>query len=99
MAFLNGVIARRAPSPHYLYARAEVRRLRPQADLDGALADLQAACALGNEPPQTHRSLGFVYRSQRRAPEAVASFQRYLELAPQAPDALMIRSYIEELRA
>ena len=30
-------------------------------------------------------------------PEAKASYQRYLELAPAAPDAAMIKSYLEEI--
>ena len=37
------------------------------------------------------------YRSKKQPAEAKAGFQRYLELAPQAPDAPMIKSYVEEL--
>jgi regulator of sirC expression with transglutaminase-like and TPR domain len=40
-----------------------------------------------------------IYRLRKQAREAAASLQRYLELAPQAPDVLMIKTYIEELRA
>lgn len=42
------------------------------------------------EPPQVHRGAGFIYRTRQQTNEAKASFQRYLELAP---DVLMIKSY------
>ena len=51
----------------------------------------------GGEPAETQRSLGTVYRARQQAPAARASFQRYLELAPSAPDAAMIKSYLEEI--
>lgn len=79
------------------YARGEIYRLRAGAgDLDAALADFQAAIAIGSEPAETHRGMGAIYRSRRQAAEAKASFERYLELAPNAPDLSMIKSYIEE---
>jgi predicted Zn-dependent protease len=100
LAFLNRASARATGKPDYLFARGEVYRLRGgETDVQAALDDFRAAAALGNEPPETHRGLGMIYRQQKRGAEARASFDRYLELAPQAPDALMIRSYLEELRA
>jgi len=87
-----------APSQADLpFARGETYRLRGQGgDLDAALADYQAAIALGGEPPETHRGMGLIYRARNQLPEAKASFQRYLEAAPDAPDYLMIKSYVEE---
>lgn len=80
-----------------LFARAEVYRLRADKnDLDAALGDYQAAVGVGSEPPATHRGLGLVYRARGQRMEAKASFQRYLELSPKAPDAPMIKSYMEE---
>jgi hypothetical protein len=80
-----------------LFARGEVYRLRAkEGDLDLSLGDLKAAAAAGGEPPQTHRSLGLVHRARNELPAAKASFQRYLELDPQAPDASMIKTYLEE---
>lgn len=100
VALLTRALARPAARTEYLYARGEVYRLRgSESDLDASLADFNAATALGGEPPETHRSLGMIYRARKQAPEATASLQRYLELAPQAPDVLMIKTYIEELRA
>ena len=79
------------------YARGEIYRLRAgTGDLDAALADYQAAIAAGSEPPETHRGLGAIYRARNQAAEAKASYQRYLELAPSAPDQAMIKSYLEE---
>ena len=45
---------------------------------------------------RTHRSLGLVHRARKELPAAKASFQRYLELDPKAPDASMIKTYLEE---
>jgi predicted Zn-dependent protease len=97
LALLGRKIAR-APSAEYLYARGETYRLRNQeGDVDLALADFRAAVSGGGEPPETYRSLAAVYRSRNLTPDAKASYQRYLELAPNAPDAAMIKSYLEEI--
>jgi predicted Zn-dependent protease len=88
----------REPQPDVLWARGEVYRLRAKEnDADAALADYQAAIALSAEPPEVHRGAGLIYRVRRQGGEARASFQRYLELAPNAPDAPMIKSYMEAL--
>jgi len=82
----------------YLAARGEVYRLRAQgSDLDAAIADFQAAVALGGETPEAHRGLAIIFRQRNQVAEARASFQRYVEIAPQAPDIAMIKSYLEEL--
>ena len=97
LALLNRMIAR-APQAAYFFARGETYRLRgAEGDFDAAVEDYLAAAAAGGEPPETHRSLGTVYRARQQAPAAKASFQRYLELAPSAPDAAMIKSYLEEI--
>lgn len=101
VAFLSRAVGRTAGRAEYLFARGEVYRRRArQSDFDqeSALEDFRAAIAAGHEPPQTHRSLGMIYRARKDAAAAQASFARYLELAPQAPDAAMVRTYIEELR-
>jgi beta-barrel assembly-enhancing protease len=88
----------REPQPDVLWARGEVYRLRAKEnDAEAALADYQAAIALSAEPPEVHRGAGLIYRVRRQGGEARASFQRYLELAPNAPDAPMIKSYLEAL--
>lgn len=97
IALFNRMIARLPSQADFVYARGEVQRLRAQGnDLNAALADYQTAVSCGGEPPEVHRGLGAIYRQRKQLPEARASFQRYLELAPEAPDAPMIKSYMEE---
>ena len=99
IALLDRKIALAPALADYRWARGEVYRLRArESDLDSAVADYLAAIADGGEPPDTHRGLGMIYRARHQSPEARTSFQRYLELAPEAPDSAMIKSYIEELR-
>ena len=99
LALLSRKIAQSPARADFLYARGEVYRLRASdEDLNAALADFQAAVGVGGEPPETHRGLGLIYRKQGRLPEARASLIRYLESAPAAPEASMIKSYVEELR-
>lgn len=98
VALLTRMGTGETPHPDYRYARGEVYRLRSkEGDLDLALADFQAAIAMGGEPPEAHRAMGLIYRSRRQVAEAKASLQRYLDLAPAAPDRGLIRSYIEEV--
>ena len=98
LALLNRMVARGPMLGEYLHARAETYRLRGnEGDLEAALADYRAAVDAGGEPPETHRGLGAVYRARKEAAQAKASYQRYLELAPNAPDAAMIKSQLEEI--
>jgi predicted Zn-dependent protease len=102
LAFLARAVGRKQDRAEYLYARGEVYRRRGREtdqDMDSALADFRAALAAGNEPPQTHRSLGMIYRARHEASEARDSFERYLQRVPDAADSMMIRSYVEELRS
>jgi beta-barrel assembly-enhancing protease len=97
LALLSRMVQREPKHPDYLFARAEVFRLRAQEkDLDSAQADYLAAASFGGEPPETHRGLGYIYRIRKQVAEARASFQRYLELAPAAVDSQMIKSYMED---
>jgi hypothetical protein len=50
-------------------------------------------------PPQTYRSLGLVLRTRNDRAGAADAFKRYLELAPAAPDAGIINSYLSELQS
>jgi predicted Zn-dependent protease len=98
IALLTRMLARSPAQPEFAYARGEAYRLRANGnDLDAALADYQAAVSIGGAPPETYRGLGVIYRQRNQAAEARASFQRYLESAPVAPDSAMIKSYMEEL--
>jgi predicted Zn-dependent protease len=100
LALFTRLAARSGHAAPYLWARGEVFRLRgAQGDHDLALADYLNAAAAGGEPPETHRGVGMIQRARGNAAEARASFKRYLEAAPQAPDAALIKSYLEELPA
>lgn len=97
LALLTRMVMR-FPQADALSARGEVYRLRSSGgDIELALGDYQAAISMGSAPPEAHRGLGFIYRMLQQAGDAKAHFQRYLELAPDAPDALMIKSYVEAL--
>jgi predicted Zn-dependent protease len=99
LALLTRMVKAMPARPEYLFSRAEVYRLRAKDnDLDVAHADYQAAAALGGAPAETHRGLGYIYRTRKQLPEARSAFQRYLELAPEAPDSQMIKSYMEDLK-
>jgi predicted Zn-dependent protease len=97
---LLGRMLRQAPErPDLLYFRAEAYRMRgKEGDLDAAEADLLRAVALGNEPAQVHRALGYVHQRQGRSADAASAFARYLQLAPESPDANLIRTYVPEAK-
>lgn len=100
LVLLNRLIERNPQQADYTFARAEVYRLRAKDnDLDLALADYQKAQSIGKEPPETHRGMGMIYRERKQVAEAKTAFSRYLELAPEASDFLMIKSYVEETSA
>jgi len=100
IALMTRLLTLDAVQPDVLNARAEAYRLRARdADLDAAIADYQGAAAMEGAPAEVHRGLGMIYRTRRQVPDAKASFQRYLELSPVAPDALMIKNYVEEMGA
>lgn len=70
----------------------EARRLK--GDYDQAVTDYRSALALDNPPVEAHRSMGIALRRAGNAGDAAASFRRYLELSPEAPDADMVRRYL-----
>jgi tetratricopeptide (TPR) repeat protein len=70
-----------------------------QGQTDEALQSFRAA--LENEPAMAlaFRGLGMAYSMQGKNAEALQAYERYLKLAPTAPDAGDIRSSIKQLRA
>ncbi len=99
LAFLERASARTLGRAEYLHARGEVHYLRGgPGDIEAALQDFQGALAAGEAPAETHRALGMIFRARKQPADARASFERYLQRAPDAPDAMMIRNYIEELQ-
>lgn len=98
IVLLDRRLASEPGDPELLYFRGEARRLRNRdGDLDLALADLEQSVRSGREPAVAHRSLGTLHRAQDRHDAARQALQRYLERAPEAPDAAFIRQTLEEL--
>ena len=79
-----------------LYARAEALKARAKPDdIDQALAALTEADTLPGRPPEALRLRGQILRARGDSDGARDAYRKYLELRPTAPDAPMIRSYIE----
>ena len=57
--------------------------------------------ALDQDPPvpAAARRLGDAYREHQDTDQAVTAYERYLELAPSAPDADEVRAAVEQLRS
>jgi len=82
-----------------LYFRAAARRLRGKdGDQADAMADLLAACQTGREPAAAHRAMAEMHKAQGQLEPARAAWQRYLDKAPDAPDAPMVRQTLEEMK-
>ncbi|RTL24069.1 MAG: hypothetical protein EKK52_02455 [Burkholderiales bacterium] len=95
LALLGRLIERQPERADLLYSRGEARRLRAaDGDLDQALADFQRAIAVGSEPAEVYRSLGYLLRSRDDAEHAREAFGRYVEKAPAAPDVALIKSFL-----
>ncbi|MES2938071.1 MAG: M48 family metalloprotease [Pseudomonadota bacterium] len=99
LVLFNRLLARDAADGEVLYARGEIHRLRDEGG-DGAKAldDLQRASRIDRVPAETFRSLGLVHRTRGDARAASEAFEKYLSLAPAAPDAGMVKSYLVESR-
>jgi beta-barrel assembly-enhancing protease len=84
------------PDGELAYYQGEVYRLRDDdGDRKRALAEYDRALALGNVPPELHRSAGLVHLKAGERDLAEASFRKYLELRPNPSDGEMIRSYMK----
>lgn len=95
LVLLERMLGRAPGRPDLLYFRGETRRLRAAGDdLDLALEDFRSAAAADGAPAQVFRSAGYIHRQREQWPEARAAFERYVELAPAAPDVNMIKSMI-----
>jgi len=87
----------RRPGELYFF-QGELHRLRNgDGDIPKAISAYEEALSQPGAPPETQRSLGLLYWKMKRNQQAAAAFKGYLDAAPAAPDAEMIRAYIEEL--
>jgi beta-barrel assembly-enhancing protease len=99
LVLFDRMLKKDAQDAEVLYARGEVYRLRDDdGDAAKAIADLDRAAALPKAPAETFRSLGLLYKQRQDRASAVKAFDTYLAKSPQAPDAAMVRSYLEEMK-
>jgi len=82
---------------HYEAGVAAVEAARSSADYPAALREFEAAVRLAPGWPGAVRGLGLVQRAAGRFGDAALSFGRYLELAPQAPDAARVKVLVGEM--
>ncbi|MCX2863912.1 M48 family metallopeptidase [Paucibacter sp. PLA-PC-4] len=95
LVLLDRLIARSPQRSDLLYFRGETRRQRATGDdTDRALQDFEQALQLGQEPAQLHRALGYLYQAREQPQRARQAFGRYVELAPEAADAALIKSFL-----
>ena len=81
------------------FFQGELYRMRAQIkDMEKAIASYQKAMSCEQYPPAALRSLGLMFWKTRKYEDARDSFQNYLVANPAAPDAEMIKSYLEELK-
>ena len=79
------------------YFQGEVHRLRDdEGDREKALAFYLDALKDSRSPPEVHRSLGQIYMRDKALVKAETSFRKYLELKPNAEDALMVRHMVRQ---
>lgn len=99
LVLFDRLLNRNVDDAEVLFARGEVYRLRadPQ-DLDLSAADLTRATAAQKAPVEAYRSLGLAEKQRSNAPAAVAAFEKYLALSPDAPDGGMVKAYLAELK-
>ena len=63
-----------------------------------ALAAYEQALAYDGAPAETYKSRGIMYMRSGQVVKARRAFRDYLLARPDAPDRLMIESYVERLR-
>jgi outer membrane protein assembly factor BamD (BamD/ComL family) len=66
-------------------------------DLDAAAREFEAGYAAVPDASFQY-NLGKVHMAGKHTDEAVAAFQKYLELSPSAPNAAEVRGYLNQLR-
>jgi len=98
LLLFDRMLAKRANDAQALFSRGEVYRLRAGPDdFAKSLADLNETVRLESAPLQAHRSLGLLHKQRSDAVAATQAFEKYLSVAPDAPDATLIKTYISGL--
>lgn len=99
LALFDRLLTQRPADAELRFARGEVYRVRSAADdLPRALDELSGATQLVGAPGIAFRSLGLVHKQRGDGAAASAAFTRYLEISPDAADAALVRSYVQEMK-
>ena len=69
-----------------------------QGNLDRSEGAFRKALSMDPQNATAHRGLGFLFERNDARAEAIAQFEKYLELAPNANDARQIRMRLESLQ-
>ena len=95
---LDRLEAAGSPTGWTCYVRAELLRRSSAAreSVPAAIAAYERAVAHADAPPAAWRELAFLYRRLGDGPRARAAFGTYLDKAPTAADAPIIRTYLED---
>ncbi len=72
--------------------------LRVTGDLSGALEAAQSASSLDPSRPEIWYNLAVLLDLSTRPREAVAAFEKWLELSPDHAEAELVREHVEDLR-
>jgi predicted Zn-dependent protease len=99
LVLFDRLLSARPADTEVLYARGEVYRLRGEKDdLNRSLDDLTRATAAEKPPVPAFRSLGLVHKQRADPRSAAQAFEKYLALAPDAPDGQLVKAYLSELK-
>jgi hypothetical protein len=82
---------------HIARGQAAMEMAKSPAELEDAINEFQKAARLAPGWPDPYYNLGIAQEKSGKLSEAVASFKRYLQLVPNAPNAAKIQEQIYKL--
>ena len=97
---LSAVNAQTVPEEarrHMVRGEAAVEMAKSSGEYEQAIKEFQEAVRLAPTWPAPYYNLGLVQEKAGKFREAVASLNRYLQLAPNAPDADTVRTLVYKL--
>jgi predicted Zn-dependent protease len=100
LLLLRPARAMRAVDRHLAHEPASARGLFMRGESEpAAIAAYESAVRSDPSYAEAYRELGLLYRAQGRRREASDALARYVELAPNAADVPIVRTYVTEPRA
>jgi predicted Zn-dependent protease len=96
-SWIDRIDALDGPNGYTAYLRAEFARRNSGADngVPAAIASYEKCVTFADAPAAAYRELGFLYRQAGDQSRARAALNKYLQQAPTAVDAPIIRTYLE----